>query len=96
MALQIFATGINIATGIASVGATIPLNLDGSVPLYVRITASIAACVRVGIGAQTAVATDAVVQPGEALILFTNRVTHIAAIQQTAIGTMQISPCEGI
>lgn len=96
MALTIFATGINITTGVASVGATIPLNLDGSVPLYVRITASVAACLRVGIGAQTAVATDAVVQPGEALILATNRVTHIAAIQQAAAGTVQISPCEGI
>ena len=96
MALQIFATGINITTGVASVGATIPLKLDGTVPLFVRITASVAACVRVGLGAQTAVATDAVVQPGEALIIATGRCTHIAAIQQAAAGVVQVSPCEDI
>jgi hypothetical protein len=96
MALQIFATGINITTGAASAGAAIPLRLDGTVPLFVRITASAAACVRVGNGAQTAVATDAVVQPGEALIIATGRCTHIAAIQQAAAGTVQVSPCEDI
>lgn len=94
MALQIFATGINITTGVASVSATIPLKLDGTVPLFVRITASVSACVRVGLGAQTAVATDAVVQPGEALILSTGQQTHIAAIQQAATGVVQVSPCE--
>lgn len=93
MALQILATGINITTGAASAGATIPLTLDSAVPLFIRITASVAACVRVGFGTQTAVATDAVVQPGEALILSTGRCTHIAAIQQAAAGVVQVSPC---
>lgn len=96
MALQIFATGINITTGANSVGATIPLRLDGTVPLFIRITASVAACVRVGLGDQTAVATDAVVQPGQSLIIATGKCTHIAAIQQAAAGTVQISPCEDI
>ena len=96
MALTIFATGINITTGAVSAGATIPNRLDGTVPLFVRITASVAACVRVGIGTQTAVATDAVVQPGSPLILATGKCTHIAAIQQSAAGVVQVSPCEDI
>ena len=96
MSLQIFATGVNITTGAASAGATIPLASNGAVPRYIRITASANACVRIGTGAQTAVATDAVVQPGESLILATLGCTHIAAIQQAAAGTVQVSPVEDI
>jgi len=94
MSLQIFATGINITTGAASAGATIPLNTSGVVPKFIRITASVSACVRIGTGAQTAVATDAVVQPGEALIIATLGCTHVAAIQQAAAGVVQVSPVE--
>ena len=96
MALQIFATGVNITTGAASAGATIPMSSAGAVPRYIRITASANACVRIGTGAQTAVATDMVVQPGEAVFMSTNRCTHIAAIQQAAAGTVQVSPVEDI
>lgn len=96
MALQIFATGINITTGAASAGATLPVNTAGAVPRYIRITASVAACVRIGTGAQTAVATDAVVQPGQSLIIATMGCTHIAAIQQAAAGVVQVSPVEDI
>lgn len=96
MALQIFATGVNITTGAASAGATIPMSSAGVVPRYIRVTASVAACVRIGTGAQTAVATDMVVQPGEAVFLSVNGCTHIAAIQQAAAGTVQVSPVEDI
>lgn len=96
MALQIFATGVNITTGAASAGSAIPVDSSGALPRYVRITASVAACVRIGPGAQTAVATDAVVQPGAPLIIATNGCTHVAAIQQTAAGVVQVSPVEDI
>ena len=96
MALQIFATGINITTGAASAGATLPVNSAGAVPRFIRITASVSACVRIGTGAQTAVATDAVVQPGASLIIATMGCTHIAAIQQAAAGVVQVSPVEDI
>lgn len=96
MALQIFATGVNITTGAASAGATIPMSSAGVVPRYIRVAASVAACVRIGTGAQTAVATDMVVQPGEAVVLSVNGCTHIAAIQQAAAGTVQVSPVEDI
>lgn len=96
MALQIFATGINITTGAASAGATIPLNTSGVVPKFIRIVASVSACIRIGTGAQTAVATDAVVQPGESLTIATMGCTHIAAIQQAAAGVLQVSPVEDI
>jgi hypothetical protein len=96
MALQILATGINITTSGTSAGATIPTKQNGTVPTFIRITTSAAACVRVGYGAQTAVVTDAVVLAGESLILCTGKCTHIAAIQQTGAGTVQVSPCEDV
>ena len=96
MALQIFATGVNITTSGTSAGATIPLSSAGKVPRYVRISATVSACVRIGTGAQTAVATDMLVQPSEAVILATNGCTHIAAIQQAAAGVVQVSPVEDI
>ena len=96
MALQIFATGVNITTSGTSSGATIPLSSAGTVPRYVRISATVSACVRIGTGAQTAVATDLLVQPSEAVILATNGCTHIAAIQQAAAGVVQVSPVEDI
>lgn len=96
MALQIFATGVNITTSGTSAGAIIPLSSAGTVPRYVRISATVSACVRIGTGAQTAVATDLLVQPSEAVILATNGCTHIAAIQQAAAGVVQVSPVEDI
>lgn len=96
MALQIFATGVNITTGAASAGATIPLASNGAVPRYIRVSATVSACVRIGTGAQTAVATDLLVQPAEAVILSTNGCTHIAAIQLAAAGTVNVAPVEDI
>lgn len=96
MALQIFATGVNITTSGTSAGATIPLSSAGVVPRYIRVSATVSACVRIGTGVQTAVATDLLVQPSEAVILSTNGCTHIAAIQQAAAGVVQVSPVEDI
>lgn len=96
MALQIFATGVNITTGAASAGAVIPLSSSGAVPRYVRISATVSACVRIGTGAQTAVATDLLIQPSESIILTTLGCTHIAAIQQAAAGVVQVSPVEDV
>lgn len=96
MALQIFATGVNITTGAVSAGTTIPLSSSGAVPRYIRISATAAACVRIGTGAQTAVATDLLIYPGDALVIATLGCTHIAAIQQAAAGVVQVSPVEDI
>ena len=48
-----------------------------------------------GVGAQTAVATDLLVQPGDALVLAVPRgCTHVAAIQLAAAGVVIVSPVE--
>jgi len=89
-------TGIQITTSGTSAGATIPLDSSGNVPRLIRIAASVAACVRVGSGAQTAITTDLQVQPGDAVIVSTNGATHIAAIQVSAAGVVQVSPLENL
>lgn len=88
-------TGVSITTGAASSGGALPNASSGEVPRYVRIAASVAACVRIGVGAQTAVATDLLVQPGDAVILAVPRgCTHVAAIQLAAAGVVIVSPLE--
>lgn len=93
--LTVTVTGVSITTGAASSGGALPNASSGEVPRYVRIAASVAACVRIGVGAQTAVATDLLVQPGDAVILAVPRgCTHVAAIQLAAAGVVIVSPCE--
>lgn len=95
MALQIVNTGVNIATSGTSAGTTIPLNSSGAAPLMVRVAASAAAYVRFGVGAQTAVNTDLLVQPGDAVVVVTGRATHVAALQVSGPGVVQVSAVEG-
>lgn len=93
-AIQVSATGLSITTGAASAGGALPVGASGLVTRYVRVSASVAACVRVGNGAQTAVATDMLVQPGDAVLLNCIRCTHIAAIQLAAAGIVIVTPVE--
>lgn len=94
MALQIINTGISLTTSAASAPGTIPNNSAGAPAKYIRIAATAAAYVRIGTGAQTAVATDMMIQPGDAVIMSTLGCTHIAALQVAAAGIVQVSPVE--
>lgn len=96
MALQILKTGVSITTSGTSAGASLPTTLNGAVAQYVRIAASAAAYVRLGTGAQTAVSTDMMVNPGEAIVVATGGCTHAAALQVAAAGVVQISPVDGV
>lgn len=89
-------TGVQITTSGVSADAAIPVDSSGGIPRLVRVAASAGACVRLGLGAQTAVVTDLQVQPGDAVVISTNGATHIAAIQVTAAGVVQVSPLENL
>ena len=95
-AISIAATGVAITTSATSAGNTIPNNAAGRVPQVIRIASTQAAYVRIGTGAQTAVSTDMMVYPGDAVLLETCGSTHIAALQVTTAGIVQVSPVEGI
>lgn len=93
-AITVTLTGIVLATTGTSANATIPLDSGGNVPKYIRISATVAACVRIGPGTPVAVTTDLMVQPGDAVILATSGCTKVAAIQVAAPGVVQVSPME--
>ena len=87
-------TGVSITTSGVSASAVLPVANGGAAARGYRITATVAAHVRLGVGAPTAVATDVLVQPGESLII--NRVgfTHVAAIQNAAAGVVIVTPLD--
>lgn len=88
-------TGANITTSAASAAVTIPTNLSGLPPSYIRVSATAAAYVKIAPSAAVAVAGDVVVQPGDALILSVPAgVTSIAALQVAAAGIVQVSALE--
>lgn len=93
--LTVTVTGVSITTGAASSGGALPVASSNEIPRYIRVAATAAATFRMGIGAQTALTTDLLVQPGDAVVLAVPRgVTHCAALQVTAAGIVQVSPVE--
>lgn len=87
--------GAQIATTGASARVPIPVASSQLIPAYIRLSATAAACVRLGTVTVTAANTDTQVQPGDSLILAVPQgTTHIAAIQQAGAGVVQISPLE--
>lgn len=90
------ATGIRLASSGTSSGAALPVGLAGDVSRLIQITATAAAHIRIGSGAQTAVNTDTMVQPGDSKVITTNGATHIAVIQASAAGIVQVSPLENL
>jgi aspartate 1-decarboxylase len=95
-AVMVVATGVNITTSAASASAVIPSMSSGERPRYIRITASTGAYVRIGNGALTAVNTDMMVQPGDAVIIAVCNLANIAALQVSAPGVVQVSPLENM
>jgi hypothetical protein len=95
MNATILKTGVNIATSGTSANAALPTASSGEIPRYVRIAASAAAHVRLGVAGAVALTTDTMVQPGDAITVVVPRgVTTVAAIQDTAAGTVNIVPLE--
>lgn len=92
--IQVSKTGTLITTSGASASGSIPVDASGNRPNYVRVAATAAATVRYGTGAQTAVTTDMLVQPGDALLLNVTRCDTIAALQVTAAGVVIVTPVE--
>lgn len=93
--LTVFHTGVALTTGAASVNANVPNTSSGNVPRFVRIAATAAATVRIGSGTQTAVATDLLVQPGDAVILVCPHANpNVAALQVTTSGKVIVTPLD--
>lgn len=93
--ITVTATGANVTTGAASASAAIPVAASGEVPRYVRIAATVAAHVRLGVVGVTALATDMLLMPNDSVVVAVPRgLTHFAAIQDTAAGAVNVTPLE--
>lgn len=93
-AFSISATGANITTSAVSASATIPNGANGTLPKYIRISATANAHVRIGAAGLTAVATDILVTPADSFIIKVCGATTIAAIQDAAAGVVNVIPLE--
>jgi len=92
----IIAPAADIGTSGTSARIAIPTASSGEIPRYIRVSATAAARVRLGGATVTAVGSDALVQPADAMILSTNGSTYIAAIQDSAAGKVNIAPLENM
>lgn len=94
--ITVTAPGAVINFGAASANVAIP-NTSGGVgnlPKYVRLVSTQPCYVRITNGAGVAVAGDLMVQPADSVVVRSHGLTHVNAIQVTAAGVLQISPCE--
>lgn len=95
--VTITALGAVIATSAASANVTLPNMSSGEKPRYVRVAATVAASVRLGVAGVAATTSDTQIQPGDAVIMqVPSGITTIAAIQVSAAGVVQISPLENM
>jgi hypothetical protein len=94
-AITISSSGVNLASGVASVNAALPNSSAGTKARYVRVHATVAAYIKLGPNAGVvAAAGDMIVDPASPVVLNTAGHTHIAAIQVAAAGTVNVTPLE--
>jgi hypothetical protein len=95
-AITILATGVSAATGGASARSAIPTNSAGALPNYIRVSGRNECYVKVGNSTVVATGNDALVQPADSLILRVGGNTHIAYVQGTAAGQINVMPLEDV
>lgn len=94
-AVTITNPGATVTIGAASANVAIPNGGGSQVPKYVRLASTTACYVRLGNGAgTTAVPGDILIQPADALVVRSIGLTHVAGIQVSGPGVLQISPIE--
>lgn len=91
-----FAVGSTQATGAASARIAIPVDSAGNNPRYIRVAAINESYVKLGSVAVAATSNDVLIQPADAAIMCVNGATHIAFIQGTAVGKINVIPLENM
>lgn len=95
-AITILATGVSAATGGASARSAIPTNSAGALPNFIRVSGRNECYVKVGNSTVVATGNDALVQPADSLLLRVAGNTHIAYIQGTAAGQINVVPLDDV
>ena len=87
--------GATVTTGAASAFVAIPTVQGNVTPRFIRVSATTESYVRLGTSSVVATTNDLLVQPSDCLMLaIPNGITHIAYIQGTATGKVNIAPME--
>lgn len=95
--ITVTSTGVSAATGATSARSAIPNASDGNVPRYIRVASRNECYVKIGNNTVTATSNDVLVQPADCVIMQVPAgITHIAYIQGTAAGVVNITPLENL
>lgn len=95
-AIAITATGFSAATGAASARTAIPAGASGLAPNYIRVAGINVCYVKVGDVTVVATGNDVLIQPADSQILKVRGCTHIAYIQDTVAGKINVTPLEDL
>ena len=95
--ITVTTTGASLATSGTSANVAIPNASDGNKPRFVRVASRNECYVKLGVSGVTATSNDLLVQPADSVILAVpNGMTHVAAIQGTSAGVVNIVALENI
>lgn len=94
--IMVHSVGSTQATGAASARIAIPVDGSGGVPKYIRVSAINESYVKLGDVTVVATTNDVLIQPADAALMSTNGRTHIAFIQGTAAGKVNILPLDNV
>ena len=92
--ITIAVDGSTVTTAAASARIAIPNNSAGTKPLYIRVAATNESYVQMGGSTVVATANSVLVQPADSELLAVGGHTHIAYIQGTSAGKVNITPLE--
>jgi hypothetical protein len=93
--LSVSTVGFSAVTGAASARTAIPVNGAGVVPTFIRVAARNECYIRVGDSSVAATSSGMLIQPGDSVLLSVGRGdTHIAYIQGTAAGQINVTPLD--
>lgn len=93
--MVVVATGATTATSGTSTAVAIPNDSSSRTPNYIRVTASNETFVKLGTSGVVATTNDILVQPADSVLLQVPKgITHIAYIQGTAAGQVNVVPLE--
>lgn len=91
--LTITGIGTALAVSGASASAALPV-VSGSVPVYCRFSTTSACHIRLGASGVVSTTNDLLLHPAESELIRTIGMTHFAALQSSAAGTLQVSPVD--
>ena len=92
--MTVAAVGFTAATGASTARTAIPADSAGNLPRYIRVAGINECYVKTGNSSVNATGNDMLIQPADSAILTVNGATHIAYIQGTSAGKVNVVPLE--